>query len=44
MDGRDRLQALAASTGGQSDFISSPGQFRNATREIAQNMGIDFRF
>lgn len=44
LDGRYRLQALASSTGGQSQFISSPGQFRNATRELAQNMGIDFRF
>lgn len=44
MDGRYHLQALSSSTGGRSDFISSPGQFRNATREIAQNMGIDFRF
>ena len=43
-DGRARLQTLAASTGGQSRFISSPGQFRTATREMAQNMGIDFRF
>ncbi len=43
-DGRYRLQALSQSTGGQSSFISTPGQFRNATREIAQNMGIDFRF
>jgi hypothetical protein len=44
VDGRARLQALAASTGGQSRFISSPGQFRDATRQMAQNMGIDFRF
>ena len=43
-DGRYHLQALSSSTGGQSDFISGPGQFRDATREIAQNMGIDFRF
>ena len=42
-DGRARLQALASSTGGQSRFIS-PGQFRAATREMAQNMGIDFKF
>lgn len=42
-DGRARLQALAASTGGQSRFISA-GQFRAATREMAQNMGIDFKF
>ena len=42
-DGRARLQALASSTGGQSRFISS-GQFRDATRQMAQNMGIDFRF
>lgn len=44
LDGRYRLQALASSTGGQSRFISSPGQFRDATRQMAQNMGIDFRF
>ena len=43
-DGRSRLQALAASTGGQSRFIGSPGQFRDATRQMAQNMGIDFRY
>ena len=42
--GRSRLQALASSTGGQSSFISDPGQFRWATEEMAQNMGIDFRF
>jgi len=42
--GRSRLQALSASTGGQSRFISDPGQFRRATEEMAQNMGIDFRF
>ncbi len=44
MEGQYRLRALASSTGGQATFISTPGQFRNATREIAQNMGIDFRF
>ena len=42
--GRSRLQALSSSTGGQSSFISDPGQFRRATKEMAQNMGIDFRF
>lgn len=42
--GRSRLQALSTSTGGQSSFISDPGQFRRATKEMAQNMGIDFRF
>ena len=42
--GQSRLRELAASTGGQSDFISTPGQFRDATRYIAQNLGIDFRF
>ena len=43
-EGQSRLRELAASTGGQSDFISTPGQFREATRYIAQNLGIDFRF
>ena len=43
-EGQYRLRELAASTGGQSDFISTPGQFRDATRYIAQNLGIDFRF
>lgn len=43
-EGQSRLRKLAASTGGQSDFISTPGQFRDATRYIAQNLGIDFRF
>ena len=43
-DGRYRLQALSSGTGGRSEFISSPSQFRQATKEIAQNMGIDFRF
>jgi hypothetical protein len=38
------LQALSSSTGGRSDFVSDPKQFRNATRDIAQNMGVDFRF
>lgn len=42
--GRSRLQALSSSTGGQSSFISDPGQFRRATKEMAQNMGIDFKF
>jgi hypothetical protein len=42
--GRARLQALSSSTGGQSSFISDPGQFRRATKEMAQNMGIDFKF
>jgi hypothetical protein len=42
--GRYRLQALSSSTGGRSDFVSDPAQFRAATKEIAQNMGIDFRF
>lgn len=42
--GQSRLRQLAASTGGQSDFISTPGQFRDATRYIAENLGIDFRF
>ncbi len=43
-EGQYRLRQLAASTGGQSDFISTPSQFRDATRYIAQNLGIDFRF
>jgi len=43
-EGQYRLRELAASTGGQSRFISTPGQFRDATRYIAQNLGIDFRF
>ena len=42
--GRSRLQALSSSTGGQARFISDPGQFRRATKEMAQNMGIDFKF
>jgi von Willebrand factor type A domain len=43
-NGQYRLRELAASTGGKSDFISTPGQFRQATEYIAQNLGIDFRF
>jgi Mg-chelatase subunit ChlD len=43
-DGRYRLQALSSSTGGHSSFISDPGQFRDATKEMARNMGIDFSF
>lgn len=43
-DGRYRLRALSSSTGGQSTFIGGSAQFRDATREMAQNMGIDFRF
>ena len=43
-DGRYRLQALSSGTGGRSEFVSDPSQFRQATKEIAQNMGIDFRF
>ena len=41
---RYRLQALSSSTGGQSSFISGPGQFRKATEVMAQNMGINFKF
>jgi hypothetical protein len=41
---RSHLQALSAGTGGQSDFISDSSQFRGATKQIAQNIGIDFRF
>ncbi len=44
VDGRYRLQALSSSTGGHSDFISDTSQFRHATQQIAQNMGIDFKF
>ncbi len=44
LDGRYRLQALSSSTGGRSEFISDPGQFRQATVQIAQNLRIDFRF
>ncbi|MGB7553112.1 MAG: hypothetical protein WBM04_01975 [Candidatus Korobacteraceae bacterium] len=44
LDGRYRLQALSSSTGGRSEFVSDPVQFRQATKQIAQNMGIDFRF
>ena len=44
LDGRYRLQALSSSAGGRSEFVSGPGQFRQATEEIAQNMGIDFHF
>jgi hypothetical protein len=43
-DGRYRLQALSSGTGGYSNFISGPQQFRSATLQIAKNMGIDFRF
>lgn len=41
---RYHLQALSSSTGGQSDFISNSGQFRDATRQIAQILGIKFRY
>lgn len=44
LDGRSHLQALSEGTGGQSDFISDSSQLRGATRQIAQNIGIDFRF
>lgn len=44
VDGRYHLQALSSSTGGRSDFISDSRQFRDATRQIAQNIGIDFQF
>ncbi len=44
LEGRYRLLALSSSTGGRSEFISDPGQFRQATEQIAQNLGIDFRF
>jgi von Willebrand factor type A domain len=41
---RYHLQALSSSTGGRSSFIYGSGQFRKATEEIAENIGIDFRF
>lgn len=44
LGGRYRLQALSSSTGGRSEFVSGPRQFRQATKEIAQNMGINFSF
>jgi len=44
VDGRSHLQALSAGTGGQSDFISDSSQFRGATKQVAKNIGIDFRF
>lgn len=44
VDGRSHLQALSAGTGGESNFISDSSQFRGATRQVAQNIGIDFRF
>ena len=43
-DGRSHLQALSSGTGGLSDFISDASQFRGATKQIAQNIGIEFRF
>lgn len=44
LDGRYRLQALSSSTGGSSSFISDPHQLRQATMELARNMGINFRY
>jgi hypothetical protein len=43
-DGWSRLRALSSATGRHSDFIQNPAQFRTATKQIAQNMGIDFEF
>ena len=43
-DGRARLESLSTSTGGRASFISGPQQFRSATRQMAQNLGINFKF
>lgn len=44
LDSRYRLQTLSSSTGGHSKFISDPQQLRQATMELARNMGINFRY
>ena len=36
------LQRLAQYSGGRAVFVSDPGQFRAATLQLAQNIGIDF--
>lgn len=40
---RYRLQALARETGGQAEFIDSNRQFRRATQQVAENLGVTFR-
>ena len=42
--GMNLLQSLAAESGGQSSFASSPGEFRTATWEFAKSMGIEFPY
>ncbi len=39
---RDRLEALAGSTGGQAVFISDLSNFRQATDSIARGLGVGF--
>ena len=41
-ESKSRLQALAARTGGRAEFVFDGSAFRNAARNMARNMGIDF--
>jgi hypothetical protein len=42
--GMNLLQSLAAYSGGQTSFATSPKQFRSATWEFAKSMGIEFPY
>jgi len=39
---RNRLQELAARTGGRATFVEGPNSFRSAAHDIAANLGIEF--
>jgi hypothetical protein len=39
---RNRLQELAARTGGHATFVEGPNGFRNAAHTIATNLGLEF--
>jgi hypothetical protein len=39
---RNRLQELAARTGGHATFVEGPNGFRSATHTVAANLGIEF--
>ncbi len=43
-EGMNLLQSLAAYSGGQTSFATSPKQFRSATWEFAKSMGIEFPY
>lgn len=43
-EGVRRLQALAARTGGQAAFVTTPAEFRGAAVQMAQKFGVEFPY